>query len=92
MTVTQIYGIWGDTNGDDGVNPRIGEASISIGTLCFGAEFDLNSEVGQGILYIGFTGDDAVPGEDANWGADNENEFQSSIESLGDKLIERIGG
>ncbi|OTA65313.1 glycoside hydrolase family 75 protein [Hypoxylon sp. EC38] len=86
-----VYGVWGDTNGDDGVNPRIGEASISIGTLCFGPNFDVNSEVGQDILYIGFTGDDAVPGESANWTADDENEFESSIQSLGDKLIQRIG-
>ncbi|KAI1411645.1 glycoside hydrolase family 75 protein [Hypoxylon sp. FL1857] len=87
-----IYGIWGDTNGDDGVNPRVGEASISIANLCFGSGFDLNGDVGQGILYIGFTGDDAVPGEDTNWGAADENEFQSSIRSLGDRLIQRIGG
>ncbi|KAI0837277.1 glycoside hydrolase family 75 protein [Hypoxylon sp. FL0890] len=87
-----VYGIWGDTNGNDGVNPRIGEASISLATLCFGKDFDLDSDVGQGILYIGFTGADAVPGESANWAAADENEFESSIKSLGDKLIQRIGG
>ncbi|KAI1479408.1 glycoside hydrolase family 75 protein [Daldinia sp. EC12] len=88
-----IYGIWGDTNGDDGVNPRVGEASISIATLCFGHDFD--GEVGfdeEEILYIGFTGTEAVPGPSANWTADDENQFQSSISSLGDRLIERIRG
>lgn len=87
-----IYGIWGDTNGDDGVNSRIGEASVSIATLCFGKGVD--GEVGydkEDVLYIGFTGSDAVPGASANWKAANENAFQSSIKSLGDKLIRRIG-
>ncbi|KAI1382783.1 glycoside hydrolase family 75 protein [Hypoxylon trugodes] len=87
-----IYGIWGDTNGDDGVNARIGESSISIGTLCFGT--GINGEVGydhEDVLYIGFTGSDAVPGDKANWRAADENKFQSSISKFGDKLIQRIG-
>ncbi|KAI2777170.1 glycoside hydrolase family 75 protein [Daldinia loculata] len=87
-----IYGIWGDTNGDDGVNPRVGEASISVATLCFG--HDLDGVVGfdeEEILYIGFTGAEAVPGTSANWRAADENEFQSSIRRLGDTLIQRVG-
>ncbi|KAI4868144.1 glycoside hydrolase family 75 protein [Hypoxylon rubiginosum] len=87
-----IYGIWGDTNGDDGANARIGEASISLATLCFGTGVD--GEVGydeEDILYIGFTGVDAVPA-DANWGAADDDEFQTSITELGDELIQRIAG
>ncbi|KAI1381117.1 glycoside hydrolase family 75 protein [Hypoxylon crocopeplum] len=88
-----IYGIWGDTNGDDGVNARVGEASISIATLCFGT--DMDGEVGydnENILYIGFTGNNTVPGTSVNWGAADQNEFQSSISGLGDRLIQKIGG
>ncbi|KAI0845260.1 glycoside hydrolase family 75 protein [Daldinia vernicosa] len=87
-----IYGIWGDTNGDDGVNPRVGEASISVATLCFG--HDVDGEVGfdeQKILYIGFVGPEAVPGPRAYWKAADENEFQASIRGLGDRLIRQIG-
>ncbi|KAI0381664.1 glycoside hydrolase family 75 protein [Hypomontagnella monticulosa] len=87
-----IYGIWGDTNGDDGANPRIGEASISLATLCFGT--DVDGEVGydnEDVLYIGFVGSDAVPERAANWVAENENEFESSIRELGDRLVSQIG-
>ncbi|KAI8959474.1 glycoside hydrolase family 75 protein [Daldinia sp. FL1419] len=88
-----IYGIWGDTNGDDGVSPRVGEASISVATLCFGHDLDgVGGFDKEDILYIGFTGNDAVPGNRADWHAADENEFQSSISKLGDELILRIGG
>ncbi|KAI1097574.1 glycoside hydrolase family 75 protein [Jackrogersella minutella] len=86
-----IYGVWGDTNGDDGVRPRIGEASISTATLCFGVGMDGEVGYDEDILYIGFTGAEAVPGESANWGAANGDEFQKSIEGLGDALVKRIG-
>ncbi|KAI2615141.1 glycoside hydrolase family 75 protein [Hypoxylon sp. NC1633] len=87
-----IYGIWGDSNGDDGVNSRVGEASISLATLCFG--HGVNGEVGydrEDVLYIGFTGRDAVPGTSANWQAADHEAFEASITKLGDKLIKRIG-
>ncbi|OTB04574.1 glycoside hydrolase family 75 protein [Hypoxylon sp. CI-4A] len=88
-----IYGVWGDTNGDDGDNSRIGESSISIANLCFGAggEGDIGHD-DEDILYIGFRGHDAVPGESADWQARDSETFQSSIQELGDKLIKRIGG
>jgi hypothetical protein len=35
---TQVYGIWGDTNGDDGDEAMVGEASISLATACFGSK------------------------------------------------------
>lgn len=45
------------------------------------------------VLYIAFTGDDAVPGKNgAKWDAQNYEEFEESIQSLGDKLIQRIQG
>jgi len=34
--VGQVYGIWGDMNGDDGDESVVGEASISLATACFG--------------------------------------------------------
>lgn len=89
----QFYGIWGDENGDDGPKAVIGEASISMATLCFGNSVNGNSGHGDtDVLYIAFTGTDAVPGASAAWDADSATQFESSISSLGDKLIQRIGG
>ncbi len=45
------------------------------------------------ILYIAFTGSDAVPGANgANWDAGNFDSFETSLGSLGDRLVQRIGG
>lgn len=87
-----VYGIWGDENGDDGDNPMIGEASISLATACFGEDMNGNNGYDdEDVLYIAFPGKEAVPGADgANWSAANYNEFEDSIRGLGDKLIERI--
>ncbi|RSL92765.1 hypothetical protein BHE90_005132 [Fusarium euwallaceae] len=88
-----FYGIWGDENGDDGDYPMVGEASISLATACFGKS--MNGNFGHSeddVLYIAFPGSDAVPGaKGAKWTAKNFDEFQSSISTLGDKLIKRIG-
>lgn len=71
----------------------IGEASISMATLCFGTTINGNNGHGQtDVLYIAFKGNDAVPGTSAKWNAGSVNEFESSIQSLGDKLIQKIGG
>lgn len=90
----QIYGIWGDENGDDGDKPMVGEASISLATACFGDKMTGdNGHDEDDVLYIAFPGKDAVPGKDgANWGAYSYASFESSIEGLGNKLISRIGG
>ncbi|KXH25221.1 fungal chitosanase [Colletotrichum simmondsii] len=88
-----LYGIWGDTNGDDGPQAMVGEASISLATACYGNSINGNSgHDDNDVLYIAFTGDDAVPGASgANWTASNYEDFQSSISDLGNKLIERVG-
>ncbi|RGP58888.1 glycoside hydrolase family 75 protein [Fusarium sporotrichioides] len=87
-----IYGIWGDTNGDDYPKALVGEASISVATACFGK--GINGDAGHDkndVLYIAFTGKDAVPGANgAHWGAQTYNDFAQSIRGLGDKLIQRI--
>jgi hypothetical protein len=45
------------------------------------------------VLYIAFTGSDAVPGADgAAWNASSAGAFEDSVKSLGDKLVARIGG
>lgn len=44
------------------------------------------------MLYIAFEGDDAVPGEAANWKAGTREEFEASLASIGDKLVAKIGG
>ncbi|KAK6081981.1 hypothetical protein SCUP515_02760 [Seiridium cupressi] len=88
-----IYGIWGDENGDDGAHPMVGEASISLATECFGKSVNGNSGHDKNdVLYIAFTGSDAVPGADgADWGAKDTDTFAKSIQSFGDKLVQRIG-
>ncbi|KAM0277353.1 hypothetical protein ACHAQH_005869 [Verticillium albo-atrum] len=88
-----FYGIWGDTNGDDGDEAMVGEASISLATLCFGRNVTGNSgHDDNDVLFVAFTGKDAVPGKDgADWAANNATIFQNSITELGDRLVERIG-
>lgn len=88
-----VYGIWGDTNGDDGDEAMVGEASISLATACFGNRMNGNfGHDDDDVLYIAFVGEDAVPGADgAKWNASSAADFQKSITSLGDELVERIG-
>ncbi|KAL7948707.1 fungal chitosanase of glycosyl hydrolase group 75 domain-containing protein [Trichoderma barbatum] len=88
-----IYGVWGDTNGDDGDFPVVGEASISLATACFGTGVNGNSGHDEtDVLYIAFTGSSAVPGaRGATWNAQNYNTFENSITALGDSLVARIG-
>ncbi|KAK3392874.1 family 75 glycoside hydrolase [Podospora didyma] len=77
-----IYGIWGDMNGDDGPHPMVGEASTSLATACYGKKHITgdNGHDQDNVLYIAFTGDDAVPGANgANWAATNYKAFESSI-------------
>ncbi|KAI1172702.1 chitosanase [Nemania sp. FL0916] len=87
-----IYGIWGDENGDDGPKAMVGEASISLATACFG--YDINGNNGHeqtDVLYIAFPGTAAVPGASgAKWNAANYDEFEASIEALGDSLVSQL--
>lgn len=87
-----IYGIWGDENGADGQKSVVGEASISLATACYGKKIAGNNGHDENdVLYLAFTGKDAVPGKNgAKWDAKNYDEFESSIQALGDKLIQRI--
>ncbi|KAG5971278.1 hypothetical protein E4U55_001287 [Claviceps digitariae] len=89
-----IYGVWGDKNGDDGPQAMVGEASIALATACFGRGINGNAgHDGNDVLYLAFTGKDAVPGaKGAQWNAQKYDVFEASITALGDKLIERIGG
>ncbi|GKT49810.1 endo-chitosanase [Colletotrichum spaethianum] len=88
-----IYGVWGDTNGDDGPEAMIGEASISLATACYGSSINGNTgHDDNDVLYIAFTGDDAVPGASgAAWNASTYEDFASSITDLGNKLVARVG-
>ncbi|KAK1991426.1 fungal chitosanase [Colletotrichum falcatum] len=88
-----VYGIWGDTNGDDGPQAMIGEASISLATACYGDVINGNSGHDENdVLYIAFTGDDAVPGaQGAAWNASTYDDFESSISDLGNVLLTRVG-
>lgn len=61
-----------------------------MGDLCFpddGLTGD-NGHDPKDVLYIGFMGQQAVPGADgANWSAGNTADFENSIKSLGDSLV-----
>ena len=87
-----VYGVWGDTNGDDGPRPMVGEASISLATECYGQ--GMSGDRGHSatdVLYLAFTGDEAVPGVNgANWSANSVAEFEQSIQALGDSLVARV--
>ncbi|OTA00985.1 GH75 protein [Trichoderma parareesei] len=87
-----FYGVWGDTNGDDGP-PLVGEVSDSLGRACYGNAVNGNAaHDANDVLYIAFTGQDAVPGANgANWAASSFSAFESSLGALGDKLVARIG-
>ena len=89
-----VYGVWGDTNGDDGPHPMIGEASISVATACYGNKVNGNEgHDDDDVLYIAFVGEDAVPGaKGAAWNATDFAAFEKSIEERGNKLVERISG
>ncbi|EAW08981.1 glycoside hydrolase family 75 protein [Aspergillus clavatus NRRL 1] len=88
-----VYGIWGDTNGDDGEHPMVGEASIALATACFGQEIAGNSGYdGSDVLYLAFTGTEAVPGAKAKWKAKTYEEFETSITKLGDRLVADLFG
>lgn len=71
----------------------VGEAAISLATACFGNRMNGNNgHDDDDVMYIAFVGDDAVPGADgADWNASSAAQFQESIASLGDELVERIG-
>ncbi|PNP44113.1 hypothetical protein TGAMA5MH_04398 [Trichoderma gamsii] len=88
-----VYGVWGDSNGDDGDFPVVGEASIALATACFGN--GINGDNGHDqddVLYIAFTGFGAVPGaRGAQWNAQDYTDFENSISALGDSLVARIG-
>ncbi|TQV93105.1 hypothetical protein V2A60_003584 [Cordyceps javanica] len=82
----QFYGVWGDTNGFTST----GEASLALAKLCFPND-GLNGDAGhdeKDVLYLAFTGDEAVPGRDgANWAAGSPEEFEDSIKAIGDRLV-----
>lgn len=45
----------------------------------------------EDVLYIGFTGEDAVPGKSgAAWAAATRDDFSGSIKILGDRLISKL--
>ncbi|KAM7221568.1 glycoside hydrolase [Rhypophila decipiens] len=89
-----FYGIWGDTNGDDGDHPLVGETSLALATACYGQSMNGNNGHDENdVLYIAFPGADAVPGANgAQWNAGSFDEFEKSIGALGDRLVAaRIG-
>jgi hypothetical protein len=87
----KVYGVWGDTNGNDG-QPLVGEASIALATACYGTSVNGNFGHDENdVLYIAFPGTDAVPGKNgAKWNVQNYSAFESSLQTLGNKLVARL--
>jgi len=89
------YGFFGDTNGSDDDN-FIGEASYSmIADICFpGQGYDgSHGYTGHDILYVAFTGDDAVvKPEDAPWTGSDPLAFERAIKAKGDRLVAKVFG
>lgn len=65
-----------------------------MATLCFDTK--IGGDRGHDetdVMYIAFTGADAVPGANgAKWNAGSATEFENSLATLGDKLVQRIRG
>lgn len=89
--MTKVYGIWGDTNGDDG-KPLVGEASLSLATKCFGKSMNGNNgHSPEDVLYIAFPGSVADTVEkNANWDAKSFADFEPSIQEVGDRLVKKL--
>lgn len=89
----QLYGVWGDTNGDDDPDPMVGEASISLARACFPDE-DISPDSGHDhddVLYIAFPGNaNATVFKHASWSAPGFDEFEDSISWLGDQLVKKL--
>lgn len=88
LLTLQLYGVWGDTNGEDST----GEASISLAQMCF-PDDNINGDKGHGnddVLYLGFTGKNAVPGSSADWKSGDRHAFEKSIMGLGDELVSKL--
>ncbi|GIC88914.1 glycoside hydrolase family 75 protein [Aspergillus udagawae] len=87
-----VYGVWGDTNGDDNEHPMVGEASLALATACYGPSISGNSGHDEAdVLYIAFAGKEAVP-TGARWEADSYEAFEESITAQGDKLVAKSFG
>jgi len=63
-----------------------------MATLCYGNIVNGNNGHDEtDVLYLAFTGADAVPGANgAKWNAQNAVEFEASLATLGDILVKRI--
>jgi hypothetical protein len=87
-----VYGIWGDTNGDDGNRPMVGETSLALATACNGDSMTGSHGYSEtDVLYLAFTKREAVPGaRGADWNASDYETFAKSIEQLGDRLVDGI--
>lgn len=60
--------------------------------LCFpsaGISGD-NGHTPRDVLYIGFTGNEAFPGANADWKAKETNAFEESIRAIGDQLVAKL--
>ncbi|KAK5653958.1 hypothetical protein OQA88_7634 [Cercophora sp. LCS_1] len=85
-----VYGVWGDTNGDDGTKSMVGEVSLALATACEGEGMNGgNGHSETDVLYLVFGGDEAVP-RGAEWGAQSYKDFEGSLGGLGDGLVKRV--
>jgi chitosanase len=82
-----VYGVWGDVNG----GKVTGETSLSLAKQCF-PDDGLSGDSGHedhDILYLAFPGEEAIA-KDVNWSASTAKEFEASLATIGNKLVEKV--
>lgn len=82
-----FYGMYGDQS----VGVVTGEASLSLGKLCFPNE-GLSGNMGHGAtdgFYLAFPG--AKAPSNASWRASDAKTFEASLAAAGDKLVAQVG-
>lgn len=90
----QVCGIWGDTNGGERDASFVGEAALATGQLAFGRDAVNGTESHEpnDVLYVAFTGPDAVPGPGgAGWDAAAPEDFERSVRARCLRVAARIG-
>lgn len=87
LTRFQVYGVLGDTNGDDG-KPLIGGTSLSLATKSFGEH--MNGNNGHSPNDVFSAASSRSWRKKADWDAKNFDGLGTSIKSVGDRLAKML--
>ena len=90
--LSQVFGLWADTDNDTVPQPLVGQLSVAMAKMCYGEHAVETQQLldASDLLFLAFTGTQATPGYyGADWGAKTPEEFEKGLALLGDKLIKR---